>query len=238
MSEDPMLTNRLGYEQYRGAVEMGSINGPKHMGFNDQELNRQGNACYMTEQKMRETDIRCYEGALSDAKATGVMMSFARIGAINVTNHIGLMKNIMREEWGFTGIITTDMGQKGYHEPYAVIMATCNQYAGFGKDDSFLGAGPTDFTDEATDKTWKYVTLGAIKKDPVFAEQARQTTLYQLYTIAHSATSAMKIQLVEKIEIAPWEYIFFGLIAVSAIGTVAAGAGFFKAVAQTKKEEK
>lgn len=245
MSEDPMLVNRLGYEQYRGAVEMGSINGPKHMGFNDQETNRQGNACYMTEQKMRETDIRCYEGALSDAHATGVMMSFARIGAINVTNHVGLMKNIMREEWGFTGIITTDMGMSGYHEPYALIMATINEYAGFGSNDSYLGSNSTDFRDEAKDKTWSYVTMGALKKDPVLAEQARQTTLYAMYTIAHSSSGGIKVTrgeaptgpititrpaIIETIEVAYWEYYFFLAIASMAALTVLTGVGMVESI--------
>lgn len=58
MSEDPMLTNRIGEAQLKGAMSKGAIVGPKHMGFNDQELNRQGNGAYMTEQKMRETDYK------------------------------------------------------------------------------------------------------------------------------------------------------------------------------------
>ena len=251
MSEDPMLTNRLGYEQYRGAMEMGSINGPKHMSFNDQELNRDGNACYMNEQKMRETDIRCYEGALSDAHANGVMMSFSRLGAINCTNHVGLMKNIMREEWGFTGIITTDMGRSGYHEGYSLVMATCTQYAEGRNNDSFLGSGSTDNTDEATDGTFRYITIGAIRKDPALVAQARENCVYELYTIAHSATGGVRysrgegatgpieitrLERTGMIEYASWEYIFFGLIAASAALTVLAGVGLVESI--VIKEEK
>lgn len=251
MSEDPMLTNRIGEAQYRGAVEMGSINGPKHMGFNDQELNRQGNATYMTEQKMRETDIRCYEGALSDAHATGVMMSFARVGAINVTNHVGLLKHIMREEWGFTGIITTDMGMNNYHEPYSLFMATVNQYAGFGNNDAYIGSSATDFADTAAHKSYKYVTIGALKKDPVLAEQVRQTSLYELYTIAHSASGGLYVRytdepvtgpttitqrvLVSTVEIAPWEYGFIATSVVAGLLTVAACTAYVISVA--KKED-
>ena len=251
MSEDPMLTNRIGEAQYRGAMQMGSINGPKHMGFNDQELNRRGNATYMTEQKMRETDIRCYEGALSDAHASGVMMSYARLGAINATNHVGLVKHIMREEWGFTGIITTDMGSKNYHEPYSLIMATVNQYAGFGSNDSYIGQNATDFSDTAAHKSYKYVTIGAVKKDPVLAEQIRQTSLYELYTIAHSASGGLYVRytdepvtgpttvtqrvLVDTIEIAPWEYGFIATSVVAGLLTVAACAAYVLSV--IKKED-
>ena len=251
MSEDPMLTNRLGYEQYMGAMEKGSINGPKHMGFNDQETNRQGNACYMTEQKMRETDIRCYEGALSDAHANGVMMSFARVGAINCTNHIGLMVNIMRKEWGFTGIITTDMGQSGYHEGYAITMALCQQYAEMSGNNSYLGKNNTDNTDEAADKTFKYITIGAVRKDADLCAAARQSAIYELYTIAHSSTGGVRYArgekaegpveitrpvVIDRIEVAQWEYYFFAAIAAFAVITVLTSVAMVEATAI--KEEK
>ncbi len=246
MTEDPMLANRIGAEQLRGAVEKGSICGPKHMGFNDQELNRQGVACYMTEQKVRETDTRCYEGALrvDEGNGTGVMMSFARIGATNVTNSEGYIKHIMRGEWGFTGIITTDMGQSGYHELGSIIMATVNEWAGFGSGTYFT----TNNDDSYTPSKANYITLGDARKDPDFAEQARQTSLYQLFTIARSG-SGLYVERVENVgedievpgytithkdpagtlEKAGWENIFialeavFGtLMAVSALAWIAA----------------
>ena len=252
MSEDPMLTNRIGYEQIKAAMSMGAIVGPKHMGFNDQELHRQGIAEYMTEQKMRETDIRCYQGALSasEGNGNGVMMSFSRIGAINVTNRVGLCKNIMREEWGFTGIISTDMGQKNYHEPFSLIMATVNQYAGFGANDSFIGENGTDFKDTATDKTWDYVTIGVLKGDNQLCEMARETNKYQLYTIAHSAaynfrlaeegetaeTLTLKV-FVGQIDKAPWENIFIALEAVFGVFAGLAAIAWIASVVMPEKEE-
>ena len=252
MSEDPMLTNRIGYEQIKAAMSMGAIVGPKHMGFNDQELHRQGIAEYMTEQKMRETDIRCYQGALSasEGNGNGVMMSLSRIGAINVTNRVGLCKNIMREEWGFTGIISTDMGQKNYHEPFSLIMATVNQYAGFGANDSFIGENGTDFKDTATDKTWDYVTIGVLKGDNQLCEMARETNKYQLYTIAHSAaynfrlaeegetaeTLTLKV-FVGQIDKAPWENIFIALEAVFGVLTGLAAIAWIASVVMPEKEE-
>ena len=234
MSEDPMLTNRIGAAQFVGLGEMGAICGPKHMGFNDQELNRVGNANYMTEQKVRETDTRCYEGALraAEGNGTGVMMSFARIGATNVTNSVGYIKHIMREEWGFTGIITTDMGRApAYHETAALIMATVNELASMSGH-SYLGENGLDFDPDAKySGAYEYLTLGKAGQDPVFAAQARQTSLYELYTIAHSS-SGLYVQRIENtgddivvpaytidhhdptgetIDRAGWENIFVGL---------------------------
>ncbi len=253
MSEDPMLTNRIGEAQLRGAVSKGSICGPKHMGFNDQELNRQGVACYMTEQKVRETDTRCYEGALrvDEGNGTGVMMSFARIGATNTTNSVGYIKNIMRGEWGFTGIISTDMGQANYHEVGAMVMATCNEYAGFG-----AGTIYTNVTeDTGTFAKASYITLGNARKDPAFAAQARQTALYLLYTIAHSS-SGIYVERVENtgedivvppyqithhdpvgtLEVAGWENIFIALEAVFGICTALAGLAWVASIVLPEKK--
>lgn len=64
-----MLGNRIGYGVLKGCTEKGILNGPKHIGCNDQEHNRSGVAAYMTEQKLRETDLRCFQGGLEDAQA-------------------------------------------------------------------------------------------------------------------------------------------------------------------------
>lgn len=255
MTEDPMLANRIGAEQLRGAVEKGSICGPKHMGFNDQELNREGNAAYMTEQKVRETDTRCYEGALrvDEGNGTGVMMSFARIGATNVTNSVGYVKNIMRGEWGFTGIITTDMGKgAGYHELGALIMATINEYAGFGSGTYFANSNDDSYTPSKAN----YITLGDARKDPVFAAQARQTSLYMLFTIARSGSGLYVERIanagedivvpgytithrdpVGTMDKAGWEYIFISLEAVFAVLTALSGAAWIASVVMPAKED-
>lgn len=255
MSEDPMLTNRIGEAQLRGAVEKGSICGPKHMGFNDQELNRQGVACYMTEQKVRETDTRCYEGALraNEGNGTGVMMSFARIGATNVTNSVGYINNIMRGEWGFTGIITTDMGMgSGYHELGALIMASVNELASFSNNSFDMGDNVSD--DASMGGQWSYLTLGEARKDPVFAAQARQTALYTLFTIARSG-SGMKVvydpdaqgetipahweeqPVYTTLERAGWENIFIALEVVFAVLTAVAGIAWIASEVMPEKKE-
>ena len=263
MSEDPMLTNRIGEGQLRGAVEKGAICGPKHMGFNDQELNRQGVACYMTEQKVRETDTRCYEGALrvDEGNGTGVMMSFARIGATNVTNSVGYINNIMRGEWGFTGIVTTDMGMgAGYHEMGALIMASVNQYAGFGTNPFYMvdaNGNESSADDAIVSERWSYITLGEARRDPEFANQARQTALYELFTIARSGSGLYVERVwsegediivpgyeiehhdpVGTIETADWEYIFISLEVVFGVLTGLACLAWIASEVIPSKEDK
>lgn len=258
MSEDPMLANRIGEAQMRGAVSRGAICGPKHMGFNDQERGREGVACYMTEQKVRETDTRCFEGAMrqEEGNGTGVMMSFARIGATNTTNSIGYMKNIIRKEWGFTGIITTDMGKgSGYHEVGALTMATVNEYAGFGGGTEY--AMGDNVSDDATfGANFAYITLGNAKKDPVYAAQARQTSLYLIFTIARSG-SGINVERVANngqdivvppytitrrdpigtIKVAGWEAAFISAEVVFGVLTLAAAAAYVASVVMSLKED-
>ena len=93
-----MLTNRLGYGVLRGCAEKGILNGPKHIGFNDQEHNRNGVAAYMNEQKLRETDLRGFQGALEDGGGLAVMVAFNRIGAANASHYVQMLKNILRSE--------------------------------------------------------------------------------------------------------------------------------------------
>ena len=137
ISEDPMLTNVIGREVIQGCSDKGIINGPKHMGFNDQEHNRAGISAYMTEQKFRETDLRGFEGALSDAFGMGVMIAFNRIGATNAAHHVGMIQKIVRGEWGFKGLISTDMMNNYlYFNAESMVMAGITQVADFAADNS------------------------------------------------------------------------------------------------------
>lgn len=182
-SEDPMLTNRLGYGVLRGCAEKGILNGPKHIGFNDQEHNRNGVAAYMNEQKLRETDLRGFQGGLEDGGGLAIMVAFNRIGAANASHYVPMLKNILREEWGFTGVISTDMMNNAYYfSPESIIMVTVTQVADFGGDDNHINQG-----DGGVDKTWAYISEDTVKNDAVLVDQARENLKYQLYTFANSA---------------------------------------------------
>ena len=192
VSEDPMLTNVIGREVLQGCADKGILNGPKHMGFNDQEHNRGGISAYMHEQKFRECDLRGFEGALSDATGCrAVMISFCRIGAINSSHHVGMLQTILRQEWGFTGVVSTDMMNNAYYFiPEAMVMAGITQVADFAQNDNHINGS----ADGTCDKTWAYISVDSVKGDADLVEQARQNLKYQLFTYANSAI--MNIQTV------------------------------------------
>ncbi|MBR3741361.1 MAG: fibronectin type III-like domain-contianing protein, partial [Clostridia bacterium] len=183
ISEDPMLTNRIGYSILKGCVEKGIMNGPKHMGFNDQEHNRGGVSAYMTEQKFRETDLRGFQGGLSDANGLAVMIAFNRIGATNAAHHVGMLTKILRDEWGYTGLVSTDMmNNKYYFNAESMVMSGITQVADFAQNDNHINQG-----ENGVDKTWAYLSVDAVKNDSALVEKARENLKYQLYTFANSA---------------------------------------------------
>lgn len=192
ISEDPMLTNVIGREVIQGCSDKGIINGPKHMGFNDQEHNRAGISAYMTEQKFRETDLRGFEGALSDAFGMGVMIAFNRIGATNASHHVGMIQKIVRGEWGFKGLISTDMMNNYlYFNAESMVMAGITQVADFAADNSHINLG-----EGGVDAVWPHISLETVSKDSNLVEQARENLKYQLYIFANSAILNISTQRV------------------------------------------
>lgn len=188
ISEDPMLSNRIGEGLLRGTADKGFICGPKHMGFNDQEHNRSGIAVYMNEQKFRMTDLRAFEGGLraEEGGGLGVMIAFNRIGATNASHHQGMILEVLRGEWAFKGVISTDLAGRPYFDGVSCVMAGITQIAEFGSNNSTI-SGNKDDAGNTYDKNWAYLSVNACKNDAKFVNQARENLKYQLYTFANSA---------------------------------------------------
>lgn len=97
----------------------GAIVNIKHFVLNDQEIYRCGTATWANEQSIREIYMKAYEAAVTEAKANGVMSSLNRIGTTWAGRHYGLLTEVLRNEWGFEGLVETDAAHK-------------NSYAGRG----------------------------------------------------------------------------------------------------------
>ncbi len=193
-SEDPMLTNVLGAAVTQGAKEFGIICAPKHMGFNDQEYQRSGVAVYLNEQRFRETDLRAFQGSLEDAGALAVMTAFNRIGAVNASHHVGFLKGIVRGEWGFEGIIATDMMNNAYYfNPEGCIMATVTNVLDSAANNSTIGGV------DGQDDVWPYISVSTLSNDNTLVEQARENMKYQLYAFSNSV-----VLNVSTVRVVPW----------------------------------
>lgn len=222
-SEDPMLSTYMLTETLLGALDYGVIVGPKHFAFNDQESYRGGIAPYMTEQKAREGDLRAFQGAM-EGGALGVMTSFSRIGATAVHGSVPLLKNILRGEWGYKGLITTDMASNaGYFRAEAMINAGITMVADFTREE--------DFADVTAN--WSYFDRDFIEKDPNMLEMAKDNLKYQLYAFANSGVANAVT-----VRVTPWwEALLIALIVITAAGTAATVAMYVVATVKKGKED-
>lgn len=110
-SEDAVLTAGLASSYIAEGKEYGVIIAPKHFAFNDTEINRSGIATFMTEQTARENGLRAVQSVVEDAGALGMMTTYNRIGVTAGNAHYGLLMNILRGEWGFSGLMSEDFIQ-------------------------------------------------------------------------------------------------------------------------------
>lgn len=116
-SEDGFISGKLAEAEVHGAMAKGTIPYLKHFFGNDQETNRIGVCTFMNEQAIREIYLRAFQYAFettgeNDKACSGVMGAFNRLGLVWTGHHKGLWKDVMENEWGFTGNVTTDFGQK------------------------------------------------------------------------------------------------------------------------------
>lgn len=177
-SEDPILSAYSLLEMVDKALDYGCLVGPKHFAFNAIEYNRYGLSEFMTEQTAREGELRCFQKAFESGRCLAGMTAFNRIGCSYINGHEGLMQNILRKEWGFKGLLTTDMVNGEYmFLPTETIMGGVTMMAnGGGKDDHTNGKL----------NSWAYFTEDYLKNDAKFNEQLRENMHYQWYAYASS----------------------------------------------------
>ena len=108
-SEDGYLSGQMALVEVEGLQSKGIIPYIKHFALNDQETNRQGICTFSNEQAIREIYLKAFEAAFTEGAVKGTMGSFNRIGCTWSGACAGLMKDIVRTEWGSTAIIDTDI---------------------------------------------------------------------------------------------------------------------------------
>ena len=115
-SEDGVLSGSMAANATIGAEKYGVYAYIKHFALNDQETNRCGMLCTWTnEQAMREIYLKPFEISVKEGKAKAVMSSFNYIGPRWAGGTYELQTQVLRNEWGFQGMVLTDyFGVYGY----------------------------------------------------------------------------------------------------------------------------
>ena len=108
-SEDGFLTGAITSYESKGMRSMGVILWTKHFALNDQDLYRGAGAMvWANEQTIREIYLKAFETSITDGYCNGLMTSYNRIGPSWCGQNEQLLTNVLRKEWGFTGITITD----------------------------------------------------------------------------------------------------------------------------------
>ncbi|MCK9289590.1 MAG: glycoside hydrolase family 3 C-terminal domain-containing protein [Acholeplasmataceae bacterium] len=115
-SEDPLLSGKMGANVILGAKSKGVYTYLKHFALNDQETNRDttGLITWANEQAMREIYFLPFEIAVKEGKTTAMMSAFNRIGTVWAGGSYPLLTQLLREEWGFNGMVITDFNLTPY----------------------------------------------------------------------------------------------------------------------------
>lgn len=109
-SEDPFLTGKLATSYIKGVESLGIGTSLKHFAANSQETRRMTSNSQVDERALREIYLAGFEEAVKEAHPTTLMASYNKINGEYATKNKHLLKDILREEWGFDGAVISDWG--------------------------------------------------------------------------------------------------------------------------------
>ena len=114
-SEDPYLAGKMAAGYVRGIQSKGRYACPKHFAVNSQELRRMAMNAVVDERTLREIYLTGFEIAVKEGRAKALMTSYNQVNGTYSNENTHLLKDILREEWGYEGIVITDWGGSNDH---------------------------------------------------------------------------------------------------------------------------
>ncbi|CYW19196.1 glycoside hydrolase family 3 protein [Streptococcus suis] len=219
-SEDSFLSGQMGAATTKGATEKGLITFIKHFALNDQETSRAALLTFANEQAIREVYLAPFEESVVEGGALGIMAGMNRVGIAWAGNHTGLMTNVVRNEWGFDGIVVTDQASFPEAFPFMAIRGG-------------LEAGTDLYLNTGTDN-WQ---IEDYQNNPTVITQLRTASKHILYAVSRSlAMNGLSSTSVVKKVVPLWQIWMYSADVVIAI--IVGGGIYFLSRNFKKKEEK
>lgn len=114
-SEDPYLAGKMAAGYIRGIQSLGVSACPKHFAANSQELRRMASDSVVDERTLREIYLTAFEIAVKEGNPHSIMTSYNRINGVYANENRHLLREILKEEWGFDGYVVSDWGASNDH---------------------------------------------------------------------------------------------------------------------------
>ena len=119
-SEDPLLTARLAVAYVRGVQQSGVGATAKHYVANDSETDRRTYDARVTEQVLRELYLAPFEACVFEADVALVMAAYNSVNGNSMTANSPLLRDVLKDEWGFQGVVVSDWHAARTTEPAAI----------------------------------------------------------------------------------------------------------------------
>lgn len=137
-SEDPLVAGKLAAAMVRGIQSQGVAACVKHFAFNNKETNRKHSDSRVSERAARELYLKAFEIVVKEADPWSLMSSYNKINGVHTSQSWDLLTGILRREWGFNGMVTTDWWN--FAEQYPEVKAGNDVKMGCGYPDRLRGA--------------------------------------------------------------------------------------------------
>ena len=146
-SEDPLLAGVIAASMIRGIQSNGVGACPKHFACNNKETNRKHSDSRVSERAIREIYLKAFEIVITTSDPWVLMSSYNVINGHRASENKDLLEHILRDEWGYQGIVVSDWWTRGEH--YKEILA--------GNDVKMAAGFP--------DRVKKAMDLGAVTRE-------------------------------------------------------------------------
>ena len=107
-SEDPLISGSIASAISDGIARCGHTAVIKHFAANNQEAARRTVNSVVSERALREIYLKCFEIAVKNSGVRAIMTSYNKVNGVWMSNNYYILKKILRDEWGFDGIVMTD----------------------------------------------------------------------------------------------------------------------------------